>query len=445
MMNYLCNRPTYVCLLAAVGAAILACAPPALAENWPQWRGPRGNSTSLETGLPVAWNEVSGLVWKTPLPGAGSSTPAIWNDAIFVTAQRGEDLLLLKLDRRTGHIEWTRTVGQAATPRSGPKREKQVFHRLHNLASPSPVTDGQRVVVHFGNGELAAYDFAGKLRWRHNLQQEFGAYTIWWGHANSPVLTRDLVISVCMQDSLDDVADEPAPSYLVAHDLQTGKQRWKSARMTGAPAEQGDAYTTPILVDTGGKNELIVMGANHLDAYDPETGKRLWVLPGLVGGRTVTGPTASDQLIYVTRGMRGALLAVKPRGDGERRAAKIVWKYRQGTPDASCPVVWNELLFTVTDDGVASALDALSGKLVWKERLRGVYKASPLAAEDRIYFLNISGLCTVVSAARRFDKLAENELPDTTLASPAASGGHLFIRGHDALYCLGDKPFDGPR
>lgn len=421
---------------------MLATAYSALAENWPQWRGPRGNSTSRETGLPVAWNDVSKIVWRAPLPGSGSSTPAIWNDAIFVTTQRKEDLLVLKLNGRTGDVEWTRNVGQATTPRSGPKRAKQVFHRLHNLASPSPVTNGELVVVHFGNGELAVYDFSGELRWHHNLQDEYGSYTIWWGHANSPVLYRDLVISVCMQDSLEDVADEPAPSYLVAHDLQTGKEVWKSARMTGAPAEQGDAYTTPILVDVDRKKELIVMGANHLDAYDPETGQQLWVLPGLIGGRTVTGPTASDHFIYVTRGMRGALLAVKPNGD---RGAEVVWKYSQGTPDTPCPVVWKDTLFTVTDDGIASAFDARTGKLAWKQRLKGDYKASPLAAEDRIYFLNTTGLCTVVSAARRFDKLAENELADTTLASPAASGGCLFIRGHNALYCLGDKPIGEAR
>ena len=442
MIHLPCRRLPCLWLLASVHAALLTTPHSAIAENWPQWRGPRGNSTSSETGLPVAWNDTSQMVWKTKLPGPGSSTPAIWNDAVFVTAQRNDELLVLKLDSGTGRVEWTREVGRAATPRDGPKRSRQIFHRLHNLASPSPVTNGRVVVVHFGNGDLAAYGFSGKLLWRHNLQDDYGAYTIWWGHANSPVLYRDLVISVCMQDSLDGVADELAPSYLVAHDLETGEQRWRSDRMTGAPAEQGDAYTTPILIDQNGREELLVMGANHLDAYDPATGEPLWVLPGLVGGRTVTGPTASDPLVYVTRGMRGSLLALKLDGQGP---PETVWKYRQGTPDTPCPVVWNETLFTVTDDGIATALDALTGKLAWKERLKGKYKASPLAAEDRIYFLNTTGLCTVVSAARRFDKLAENALPDTTLASPAACGGRLFIRGHNALYCLGDKPIDGSR
>jgi outer membrane protein assembly factor BamB len=415
----------------------------AQAENWPAWRGPWGNSTSRQTGLPEKWNVQAGIAWQTPLPEWGSSTPAIWDNAVFVTTQQDDNLLVLKLDRRTGAIEWTQTVGQGTTPRIGPKREKQKFHQLHNLASPSPVTDGKLVVVHFGNGELAAYDFAGKLHWRCNLQEDYGTYTIWWGHANSPVLYRDLVISVCMQDSLADLAEKHSDSYLVAHDLETGRQRWKSSRMTGAPAEEGDAYTTPILVEVHGQTQLIVMGGNQVDGYDPATGRQLWFLPGLVGGRTVTGPTPGEGMVYVTRGMRGPLLAVKLGGKGELPANDIVWKYDQGTPDTPCPVLSNDLLFTVTDDGIARAFDARAGHLHWKQRLAGDYKASPLAAEGRIYFLNTAGLCTVIAASNRFEKLAENQLPDVTLASPAVSGGHLFIRGRQALYCLGD-PFDKP-
>jgi outer membrane protein assembly factor BamB len=346
--------------------------------------------------------------------------------------------MLVKLAGQSGRIAWRQQVGAASTPRTGPKRDKQVFHQLHNLASPSPVTDGEVVVAHFGNGDLAAYDFDGKQLWKRNLQDDYGAYTIWWGHANSPVLHGDLVISVCMQDSLADVAQQPVQSYLVAHDRWTGAERWKTARMTDAPAEQADAYTTPLLIDANGSNQLVVMGANHLDAYDPRTGQQLWDIPGLVGGRTVTGPTAADGMLFVTRGMRGALLAIKLDGDSPS-ANDVVWKYTQGTPDTPCPVLWGETLFTVTDDGIARAFDARDGQVHWKERLKGDYKASPLAAEGRIYFLNTAGLCTVVSAGERFEKLSENQLPDTTLASPAVWRDKLLFRGQSALYCVGDK------
>ncbi len=418
--------------------AVLTMHAQAFAENWPAWRGPRGNSTGRES-LPLEWSADSGIAWKATLPEWGTSTPAIWDDAVLVTTQQEEKLLVLKLNRTNGTIEWARQVGQSPVPRDAPKREKQKFHRLHNLASPSPVTDGRTVVVHFGNGDLAAYDFAGRQRWKRNLQEDYGPYTIWWGHANSPVLVGDTVVSVCMQDSLADLSDKTAPSYLVAHDLESGQERWKSMRLTEAPAEQGDAYTTPILIDVDGEQQLVVMGANQLDGYDPRTGRQLWFLPGLVGGRTVTGPTASEGLVYVTHGMRGPLLAVKPGGRGELPADRIVWQYEKGTPDTPCPVVERGLLFTVSDDGIARAFDARSGKLHWTERLGSDFKASPLAAAGQIYFLNTSGLCTVVAANAKFEKLAENQLEDGTLASPAAADGQLFVRARGTLYCIGPK------
>jgi outer membrane protein assembly factor BamB len=263
---------------AVFGVGALAPAP---AGDWPQWRGPAGTGVSTESGLPVSWSETANVAWKTPLPGDGASTPAIWADAVFVTAQDGEALQLLRIDKKTGHVAWTQTVGRG-TPRRMPlkgksaeERREQKFHRLHNMASPSPVTDGERVVVHFGNGDLAAYDFAGRQLWYHNLQKEHGPYTVWWGHANSPVLVDDLVISVCMQDSLADLPGEPAPSYLVAHDKRTGGEVWKTFRKTQATAEECDSYVTPLVRRTGQNVEIIVMGANQLDAYDPATGRQL--------------------------------------------------------------------------------------------------------------------------------------------------------------------------
>lgn len=422
---------------------LFVCSTPkdAAADNWPQWRGPDGNSVSTEQNLPIAWNMRSGVKWKTPLPGEGASTPAIWEGAIFVTSHEGDKLLLLKLDRPSGRVAWTRQVGSGDARRKvegEPKRGRQKFHNLHNLASPSPVTDGKTVVVHFGNGDLAAYDFAGEQLWRRNLQEDFGPYSIWWGHANSPVLVGELVISVCMQDSLVEPGEEPqAQSYLVAHDLRTGAQRWLTPRQTEADAEQCDAYTTPVLHQGANGLELIVMGGNQVDGYDPATGRQLWKLPNLVGGRTVTGPTVAHKRVYVTQGMRGPLLSIELGGEGTLDRDVIQWRDSQGTPDSCCPVVWEDLLFTVSDDGIARCFDALTGHLHWKQRIKGKFKASPLAAHGRIYFLNTDGLCTVISATNRFDRLTENPLDDTTLASPAVAAGNIYIRGENALYCIG--------
>jgi outer membrane protein assembly factor BamB len=415
---------------------------PARSGNWPQWRGPTGDGVCSETVLPLKWDEHSHVVWRCPLPGDGASTPAVWGRAIFVTSQDGDALLLIKLDKATGRVEWTRRVGTGSVSRMamrvhrGDERRRQKFHPLHNMASPSPVTDGERVVAHFGNGDLAAYDFAGRPLWRHNLQEEHGGYSIWWGHANSPVLVGDLVISACMQDSLADLPGGHADSYLIAHDKRTGAERWKTRRATAASAEQCDAYTTPVLRQAGDRSELVVMGANQLDAYDPATGHRLWFLPGLTGGRTITGPTASEGLVYATQGMCGPLVAVHPEGTG-MLAPAAVWKATQGTPDSSTPVVWKGLIFWVADNGIGQCRDARTGELKWQERLPGDYKASPVAADGRVYFLNLAGLCTVVAAGPRFEKLAANQLPGETIASLAVSDGRVFLRSRKALYCIG--------
>jgi outer membrane protein assembly factor BamB len=352
---------------------VLATASLAQAGNWPQWRGPTGNSDTTETGLPLRWSETENVAWKCPLPD-GASTPAIWGDAIFVTAQDGETLLLVRIDTGTGRVVWQRPVGSGSVERSAPPRRaeetpRQKFHKLHNLASPSPATDGEVVVAHFGNGDLAGFDFAGKQLWRHNLQQDYGRFTIWWGHANSPVLYRDLVIAVCMQDSLVDLGLPRAESYLAAYDKRTGELRWKTPRQTVATAEQCDAYTTPVFRTVDGRDELVVMGGNQLDAYDPATGKPLWSLPGLTGNRTITGPTLADGLVYTTIGMRGAILCVRPPQAGS--SPEVLWRHEKYSPDSPCPVVTRGLLFTVSDNGFAQCLDAKTGQVHWQERLQG--------------------------------------------------------------------------
>jgi outer membrane protein assembly factor BamB len=410
------------------------------AGNWPQWRGPTGDSVSTETGLPLEWSEAKGVVWKCPLPGEGASTPAVWGDAIFATCQKGDDLLLVKINKSSGKVEWQRTVGSGALVRKTEKpRGEQKFHNLHNLASPSPVTDGQRVFAHFGNGDLAAYDFDGKQLWQRNLQKDHGAFTIWWGHASSPVLYKDLIITVCMQDSLGDLQAKAVDSYIVAHDQKTGELRWRTLRNTRATAEECDAYTTPIFHEADGKVEMIVMGGRQLDGYDPATGKQLWYLPLLIGNRTITGPTLAGGMVYATCGMRKDLVAVKLGGTGELPESAVAWRTTDSTPDSPTPVVSKGLLFVVSDNGIARCLDAKTGTEKWKERLQGDYKASPLAADGRIYFVSLAGRCMVVAASEKFEKLADNQLDDATIASPAVADGKLYLRGKKALYCIG-KP-----
>lgn len=413
------------------------------AADWPQWRGPEGNGVSHEKDLPLAWTETTGLAWKCRLPEWGCSTPAVWGDAVFVTSHvADQDLLLLRIDRRKGKVVWERRVGEGKAGRAPlagkveDERRHQKFHASQNLASPSPVTDGKVVIAHFGNGDLAAYDFDGRQLWRRNLQQDHGEYSIWWGHANSPVLHENLVISVCMQDSCSDLPGKPSPSYVVAHDKLTGKEVWKQPRMTEAAAESCDSYVTPIFRRAGEQVEMIVLGGQMLNAYDPASGQQLWSLSKLIGNRTITGPVAAGDMIFATQGMRQPILAVRPSGTGELPRRDILWRVEAPTPDSPTPVVWADLLFFVTNDGIARCIRTTTGRQAWKERLKGEYRASPVVGEGRVYFLNTKGLTTVVSATATFDRLTENQVDDETLASPAIADGKIFIRGRKTLYCV---------
>jgi outer membrane protein assembly factor BamB len=420
-------------------AAAACLASSALAANWPQWRGPNGDGTCPETNLPLKWSETENVAWKCPLPD-GASTPVVWGDAVFATAQDGEKLMLFRIDRETGKVAWEKQAASGKLPQPTPQTRPGFpkRHRLYTNAGPSPVTDGEVVVVHFGTGDLAAYDLAGRQLWKRNLQAEHGPYTGWWGHANSPVIVGDLVINVCMNDSLADLPGKtPVTSYLVAHDKRTGEQRWKTPRNTNAPKEEADSYTTPLVRTVNGQQELIVMGGNHLDAYDPATGRRLWYLPDLVGGRTVTGPTIGGGLVFATRGKKEPLVAVRAQGTGRLPPDSIVWSHAKETADSSSLVYHDGLLFWVTDIGTANCVDARTGKVRWSRALyKGDYKPSPIVAAGRVYFLNLKGRCTVVAAAPEFKELAQNVVDDETIASPAAADGRLYLRGRKALYCI---------
>jgi outer membrane protein assembly factor BamB len=430
-----------ICALGLVAGLFVVAG--ADAEDWPQWRGPRHDGTSRELGLPVTWSETAGVAWKCGLPEWGHSTPVAAAGAVFVTSQVDDRrLVLVKINKTTGHVEWTREVGSAKVEqikvhgKSPTERRHQVFPLGENFATPSPATDGKLVVAHFGNGLLAAYDFAGRQLWRRDLQQDYGAYTVWWGHANSPILYQDLVISVCMQDNCADLPGQPSPSYVVAHDKHSGRQVWMKSRPSTSSREYSDAYTTPIIATSAHGPLLLVAGAETLDAYQPGSGSLVWFLPELLGNRMIASPVAADGWIYATRGKGGPVLAVKLDAQGRRGGSDIVWTHDKATPDCPTPVVCNKLLFWVSNNGIANCLEAATGEQCWKERLVGAYRASPLAADGRIYFVDTDGMTTVVAAERGFRRLAENRLDDTIVASPIASDGCLLLRGQKWLYCL---------
>jgi hypothetical protein len=210
-------------------------------EIWPQWRGPTADNIAPSGTSAIHWTKAENVIWKTSLPGWANSTPAIWKDAVFVTTQDGDRLLMLRLDRVTGKVVWEREVGRGTPRRKGPQGNGR-YHDENNMATPSPITDGKHVWVHFGNGDFACYDFAGDKIWAFNFTERYGTYSIWWGHSNSPILFGDTLISICIQDP-----KRGGQSYIVAHDKRTGEENWFTTRATGAQDEPADAYTTPLL------------------------------------------------------------------------------------------------------------------------------------------------------------------------------------------------------
>jgi outer membrane protein assembly factor BamB len=418
-------------------------------EIWPQWRGPTGDSVAPGRPLPTSWSKTENVVWKTALPGWGNSTPAIWKDAIFVTTQDGERLLLLRIERQSGKILWEREVGKGTPRRKGPVGEGH-FHDENNMASPSPVTDGQHVWAHFGSGDLACYDFAGKRLWSENMKERFGPYTIWHGHSNSPVLFGDLLISQCSQDPISGLkaakgtpADSAArgQNYLVAFDKLTGKERWFVKRDYGATSEPADSYTTPLLYQHDGRTELIVFAANVVDAYDPATGAQLWRCAPFKGNRVIAGPTLVGDTIYAIEGMKGPLFALRAGGAGDVTSTHVRWKYgnKGSTPDAASPTVVNGLVFLATNAGTVICIDSVDGKELWKERLSTTFRATPLTSAGKVYFFGKEGKATVIEAARELKIVKQTDLNEDIIASPAATQGDLYIRTKLHLFRIGSR------
>lgn len=420
----------------------------AFGEDWSNWRGPNWNGTVDVEKLPLAWGEDSNIKWKTELPAWGNNTPIIVGDSIFLSVQRKDDdqMLVMRLDKRNGKILWEWNCGKERTPRNGDRpgfRGWQKFHDLQNLATPSLVADKEVVIAHFGNGDTYAFDWDGNKLWNNNLQELYGEFTIWWGHGASPLLYENLVVIPVMQDTCEDMEqfEKPVESYLVAFDRKTGKEVWKILRNTGSKLESCDAYTTPVIWKHENRTELILLGGETLDAYDPVSGKRLWWLDeGLECIRIVPSPIPVEKtgMIYLVRGKSSPICAVKPEGLGKQKIESIIWTHRQNTPDVPCPVSNGELLFSVNDRGITYCFDAKTGEIFWNERLPGgTYYPSPLLADGKLYLMNTDGGCTVLEASKEFKKLAENKLDGRFLSSIIVDGNDLILRSHTHIYRIG--------
>ncbi len=397
-------------------------------DNWPQFRGPTGQGIAQGATLPLSWSEREHIVWKSPLEGAGHSSPVIWGDQVWVTTAStdGQTLGAYGLNRDTGEIVQRVIVFEP--------ENVQEIHQDNTYASPTPAIEAGRLYVHYGRYGTACIDTAsGEVRWRnteHEIEHQGGP-------GSSPVLFEDLLIFNC------DGADH---QYVVALETSTGQERWRTER--SAPFRDNPinkrAFASCVIVEHEGQPQLISPGADQVHAYDPRTGDELWHVT-YVGFSTVPAPVAANGVAYVCTGFFDTeLLAIRLDGRGHVTDSHVQWKFNKTTPQTPSPLVINGRVFMVSDKGVATGLDAASGEQVWLARLGGNFSASPLTDGHHIYFCGESGATKVISIGEEPEVVATSKLDGRIKASPAVSGNSLFIRTDQAIYRI-ESSGDGDR
>ena len=418
----------------AVLAALAAWAIPASAENWPQFRGPTGQGISTEKGLPTRWSPTENVAWKTPIPGEGWSSPIVWGDRVFVTAatDTGKNCHVLCLDRKTGKVLWDKQVFQQTTVR---------IQKKNSDATPTPVTDGQRVYAFFGGGGAVALDFDGNVVWTNTENKFYSQH----GLGSSPTLYKDVLImpwdhSIRPGPGIDPKTGWQIPweeAFVLGLDKNTGKELYKAKR-----GKSRISHMTPHIVEVDGKPQLISAAGDVINAFDPETGKPLWHVR--TGGEGVTpSPVFGDGVVYSSSGFPtnvpyAAIRAHRMGGSGDVTEKNLLWEQKKAVPMLPSFVLANGLLFTVKENGIAQCLDPKTGEEIWTQRLEGTYSASPVATADgRIYLISEQGDTLIFEAARAFKEIATNPLEGQVQASPAVSQGQIFIRTEKNLYCIG--------
>ena len=409
------------------GTCNLATAAPAGGGDWPQFRGPTGEGVSDATGLPLHWSESQNVVWKTPLPGKGWSSPVVLAKQIWMTAARddGHSLRAICVDSDTGKIVHDVEVFHIESPVH--------VNAKNSHASPTSVIEPGRVYVHFGTMGTAclATDTAKMLWTNQNLKLNHME-----GPGSSPILYRNLLIVHC------DGADV---QYVVALNKMTGKTVWKTDR-TGPPDARPDrrkSFCTPLVIQFKGHDQLISPAAGQIIAYAPATGDELWKVK-YDGYSVVPRPVFGHGLIFFSTGFDvPQFWAIRPGDHGDLTSTNVAWKVTAQAPLNPSPVLVGDALYIVSDRGVATCLEAESGQQRWRHRLGGDYWASPIAADGRIYFFSESGASTVIEPGKEYKELAVNHLDDAIMSTPAIVGHALYIRTVTSLYRIENRSQGG--
>ncbi|MBT3383612.1 MAG: PQQ-binding-like beta-propeller repeat protein [Prolixibacteraceae bacterium] len=388
------------------------------AQNWPNWRGPNGDGTSIETNLPTKWDSINNVVWKSPVPGVGYASPVIWEDKLFTATAdlETQERILLCYDNRNGDLLWQKTVVTASL---------EGKHRDNSYASGTPATDGNLVYVSFLDGEdvvVAAYDFAGKQVW---LKQP-GKFSSPHGYSCSPALFEDKVIIN---------GNSKEGGFLTALNKTDGKIIWKIPHN-----ESSHSFTTPIFRKMAGKMQMIFGGNREIGSYNPNDGSRYWFVSGPSEDFTST-PVYNEKenlVIMSSAWPQRFLLAIKPDGSGDVTESHVVWKNKEGAVYVPSPITTGDYILTTMTNGNVHCIDAATGNILWVEKLGRQY-SSPVLADGLVYMPNDEGVITVIKPGPTFETIAKNSIGERMNASPAISNGKIYLRGDKHLFCIGES------
>jgi len=398
-------------------------------EQWSRFRGPNGQGISTATDLPIKWSATENIAWKTPIPGGGWASPVIWNDHIFLTTTTdgGKECRLIAVDRKSGDILWNKLVFT---------QELKQKHPRNSEATPTPVTDGQRVYAVFANGHFVAADFEGNIVWT-NTDLDFYSHH---GFGASPIVYGDLLITAINPSS----KQEPVrlgwqlpwdKSYLLALDKNTGKERWRGMR--GASCI---SHSTPVVIQVDGKDQILSMAGDVIQGFEPATGELIWTVKNS-GEPAVPTPAIGEGMVFAATSPSSPMIGVKTNGKGDCTETHTVWKQNQNVPMTSSFLYVKPCLYVAGDNRTFAALDPATGTTLWQRRLGGNADSSPIYADGNIYVTTANGTTTVLKLNDdpkiAAEVLAVNEIDEPVQATIAVAGKQLFIRTDKELWCIG--------